>query len=93
MTHSARNDPTPVNDQSRSVARKTGTATTNQMSRAPNRKSLAAERTLTSLVFEKSPLNFGFFFDFPMTLGSDSADPRRITSNAPAMPHPCDRNR
>jgi hypothetical protein len=54
-----------VNPHPRPTDRKTGTPTTNPISRAPKRKNRAAERMFTSGVFDSSPLNLFFDFDLP----------------------------
>ena len=56
-THAARNEPTCVKLHRSCVDKNTGTATTNQISRALNRKKRAAESTLTSRLLANKPLN------------------------------------
>jgi hypothetical protein len=81
--------------QSNRVARKTGTPTTNQISRAPNRKNRAAESTLTSRLFENMWLNFAFPLALPISRGSEAVEntsvskiPEAIASSELRNPSP-----
>ena len=65
MTQIAMKEPIAVKSQPRWALRKTGRATTNQMSREAKRKNRAKDRMLISRDFEKSSLNFAFCFDRP----------------------------
>ena len=62
MTHSAMKPPTCVNDQPSTLARKIGTLTTNQTSRAANSASRASDRRLMPGELDRMPENAAFFF-------------------------------
>ncbi len=62
ITHAAMKPPTCVNDQPSTLARKIGTLTTNQTSRAANSARRASERRLMPGEFERIPENAAFFF-------------------------------
>jgi hypothetical protein len=87
MTHRARNAPTSRKPHSRRTERNTGTPTTNQMSRAPNRKKRAAESTLMARVLDRMVVNLALPLDRPMSAGSESTQPTSTSSSAPAMAH------
>ena len=84
--------PTPAKDQP-SWERKTGSPTTNQMSRAPKRKILADESQLIAGLFEKRAVNLTFFFERPISGGrattvpsSTTRSPAAIAISAPMKP-------
>src|ERR1022692_1939823 len=67
--HAAEKAPTCQNDHPSVEARKTGSPTTNQTSRALKRKSRAAESQFTAGLLENSLVNFTLDFAFPIPLG------------------------
>src|ERR1700690_2571204 len=85
MTQSARNPPTSVKVHPRCTERKTGTPTTNQMSRAPKRKNRAADSTLIARVFDSSVVNLALLFVFPISVGSETTQPTSATMSADAI--------
>ena len=84
MNHSAMKAPTPANVQP-SCERNTGSPTTNQTSRAPNRKSLAAESQLIAALFEKRAVNLTFFLERPISDGNATTVPNRTTKSPAAI--------
>ena len=76
------NLPTPAKVQP-SCDRNTGRPTTNQTSRAPKRKSLAADSQFIAGLLEKSAENVTFFFERPRSDGKATTVPRS-TATSPA---------
>src|SRR6266851_6855085 len=93
MNQEAAKAPTCQKDYPSVEARKTGRPTTNQTSRAPKRKSLAADNQLTAGLLEKSVVNLTLVFALPRPAGRDSTVPIRtalsptaIAANEPINP-------
>ena len=85
MTHAARNPPTCQKSQPSVEARNTGSATTNQTSRAPKRNIRAADSRLMARLFEKISRNFGLALALPRSRLSNSRLNSHTSSSAPAM--------
>ena len=62
-------------------ARNTGSATTNQMSRDPNRKNRAADSRLIAVDFDRIERSGGFFFDSPMSSSSSTSSATTVTAS------------
>ena len=73
ITQSAMKPPTWVNDQPSTLARKIGTLTTNQTSRAANKASRATDNRLMPDEFDSIPVNLAFFFACPIAAPSERA--------------------
>src|SRR5450432_229796 len=85
MTQAARKPPTSLKVHPRLAERNTGTPTTNQMSRDPNKKKRAAESKLMSRLLDRRPLSLLLVFALPISAGRDSTDPRSTSKSTPAM--------
>ena len=93
MIQQARKPPTIQKFQPKTVLRYTGSAMTNQTSRAPKRNSRAADSTLIAWLLERMSLNFGLAFALPRSffnrtrlLIQITASTAAIARTAPANP-------
>lgn len=77
----------PSKDQPSTSAKKTGRATTNQMSRDPNRKNRAADSRLMAVDFDRIEVSFGFTLALPMSSFNNSPTDTRATAMSAAMVH------
>src|SRR6266568_4333275 len=87
MTQAARKPPTSVKPQARRTVRKTGTPTTNQMSRAPKRKKRAADRTLIARRLDRSWRILVLDLALPSARGKATSATAKLTSSAAAIVH------
>ena len=87
MTHIAMNAPICDLLQEKDTAKNTGTATTNQTSRAPNKNRRAAESILIASFCSNIPVSYDLFFAWPISLGSENWLKKYTILTKPANHH------
>src|SRR4051812_36169629 len=87
MTQLARKPPTCQKFHCNWLLKKTGNATTNQISRAPNKNKRAADKILIARLLENSSLNFGLFLALPKSCCNNNKLAIHTSANALAISH------